>query len=147
MDEIAKTILSAKRKRFLRSHPVFKRYAPVSEAELFHLATRLNFKFTVGLSKWLLLAGYGDIDGTLSFREGCFSIIDGVPLDAHVSFAQDIAGNRYAFNPRNGSVYHIRHPEQLVTLVSDDFPSFLQELIRRDYQLKDWMDSISSTKK
>jgi hypothetical protein len=27
--------------------------------------------------------------------------------------------------------------------VSDDFSSFLQELIRRDYQLQEWMGSIS----
>lgn len=146
MDEIAKTILSAKRRRFLRSRPVFERYAPVSEAELFRLATGLNFKFALGLSKWLLLAGYGDIDETLSFREGCFSVIDGEPLCGLVSFAKDIIGNRYAFNPKDGGIYHISPPEQVATRMSDDFPSFLQELIRRDYQLQEWVDSISSAK-
>ncbi len=142
MDKIANTILSAKRRRFLSSRPVFERYTPVSEAELFRLATGLNFKFALGLSKWLLLAGYGDIDGTLSFREEWFSVINEEPLDGLVSFAQDIVGNRYAFNPKDGSIYYIRHPEQTVARISDDFPSFLQELIRRDYQLKEWMDSM-----
>ena len=145
MDEIAKTILSAKRRRFLSSRPVFKRHAPVSEAELFHLATELNFKFALGLSKWLRMAGYGDIDETLSFREEWFSVINGGALDGLVSFAQDIAGNRYAFNPKNGSIYYIRHPEQAVARISDDFPAFLLELIRRDYRLQEWMGSISST--
>jgi hypothetical protein len=143
MDKIAKTILSAKRRKFLRSRPVFERHAPVSEAELFRLATALNFKFALGLSKWLLLAGYGDIDETLSFREEWFSIIEGA---GHVSFAQDIVGNRYAFNPKDGSIYYIGHPERVAVRVSDDFPSFLQELIRRDYRLKEWMDSISTKK-
>lgn len=147
MDKIAKTILSAKRRKFLRNRPVFERFAPVSEAELFRLATGLNFKFAVGVAKWLLLAGYGDIDNVLIFREECFSIIDGDPLHGHVSFAQDIAGNRYAFNPIDGSIYFIYHPEQAAVRVSDDFSSFLQELIRRDYQLKEWMDSISIAKR
>jgi hypothetical protein len=146
MDEIAKTILSAKRRKFLRSRPVFERYAPVSEAELFHLARGLNFKFAVGLSKWLLLAGYGDIDETLSFRKDWFSVINGEPLDGHVSFAQDIAGNRYAFNPLDGSIYCISPAEQVAVRISDNFPSFLQELIRRDYQLKEWMSGISTAK-
>ena len=146
MDEIAKTILSAKRRKFLRSRPVFERHAPVSEAELFRLATGLNFKFATGLAKWLLLAGYGNIDETLTFREGCFSVIDGEPLCGLVSFAQDVTGNRYAFNPKDGGIYCIRPPEQVAARISDSFPSFMQELIRRDYQLKEWMDSIPVAK-
>jgi len=146
MDEIAKTILSAKRRRFLRSHPVFERHAPVSEADLFRLATGLNFKFALGLSKWLRLAGYGDIDAALIFREDYFSVINGGALDGHVSFAQDTAGNRYAFNPKDGSIYYICHPGQSAARIADDFPSFLQELIRRDYQLKEWMNSLPTSK-
>lgn len=146
MDKIAKTILSAKRRKFLRSRPVFVRSAPVSEAELFHIARKLNFKFALGLSKWLLLAGYGDIDETLGFRKELFSVIDEEPLDGHVAFAQDTAGNRYAFNPKDGSIYFIRHPDQAVVRISDDFTSFLQELIQRDYLLKEWLDSLTSTR-
>ena len=145
MDEIAKTILSAKRRKFLRSRPVFERHAPVSEAELFRLATGLNFKFATGLAKWLLLAGYGNIDETLNFREDCFSIIDGTPCGL-VAFAQDVAGNRYAFNPKDGSIYCICHPEPFTVRIADSFPSFMQELIRRDYQLKEWMTSIPPAK-
>ena len=143
MDEIAKIILSAKRRRFLRSSLVFKRFAPVSEAELFRLAIGLNFKFTLPLSKWLLLAGYGDIDEVLSFREECFSLINGGAPDGYVSFAQDLAGNRYAFSPRNGAIYYVSHPKKDIVKISGDFPSFMQELIRRDYKLKDWMASIT----
>ena len=145
MDEIAKTILSAKRMRFLRSHPVFECHAPVSEAELFHLATGLNFKFSLGLSKWLRLAGYGDIDGALSFREEFFSIINGGVLDGCVRFAQDATGNYYAFNPKNGSIHVISSAKQMAAQISTDFPSFLQELIRRDYHLAEWIDSTPSS--
>jgi len=146
MDEIAKIILSAKRRRFLVSRPVFECSAPVSEAELFRLAKGLNFKFALGLSKWLLLAGYGDIDGTLSFREECFSIIDGEPLKGCVSFAQDSVGNRYAFSPRDGSIYCIYPSERRTARIADDFPSFLRELVQRDYQLKAWVDTLPAAK-
>ena len=143
MDEIAKIILSAKRRRFLRSSPVFKRFSPVSEAELFRMAIGLNFKFTLPLSKWLLLVGYGDIDEALSFREEFFSLINGEAQDGYVSFAQDNAGNRYAFSPKNGAIYYVIHSKKDIVKISGDFSSFMQELIRRDYKLKDWMDSIS----
>lgn len=144
MDEIANTILSAKRRRFLRSHPVFEQHAPTSEARLFHLATSLNFKFSLGLSKWLRLAGYGDIDSTLSFREEFFSIINGGNLDGCVRFAQDTAGNQYAFNPSTGSIHFISLAKQMAAQISTDFPSFMQELIRRDYNLAGWMDTLSA---
>ena len=146
MDKITKTILSAKRKRLLRSRPVFERFAHVSEAELFRLATGLNFKFTLGLSKWLLQAGYGDIDEVLSFREEYFSVINGGVLDGCISFARDSDGNRYAFSPKDGGIYFICESKPAVVRVSDDFPSFLQEFIRRDFQLNDWMGSISIAK-
>mgnify|MGYP005818823251 CR=1 FL=1 len=145
MEEIAQTILSARRRRFLRSQPVFERHAPVSEAELFHLATGLNFKFSLGLSKWLRVAGYGDIDGTLSFREEFFSIIHEGALDGCVKFAQDTAGNYYAFNPGTGGIHFVSAANRASAQISRDFPSFLQELIRRDYHLAEWMGSLPAS--
>lgn len=143
MEEIARIILSAKRRRFLRNHPVFERHATVSEAELFHLATGLNFKFSLGLSKWLRMAGYGDIDGTLSFRQEYFAVIRDGTLSGCVLFAQDAAGNHYAFNPANGSIHFISGGKQFTIQISRDFASFLKELVQRDYQLAEWTDSLS----
>ena len=142
IDEITNTILSAKRRRFLRSQPVFERYAPATEAELYRLATGLNFRFVLGLSKWLRQAGYGDIDGALSFREGYFSVIEGGTQNGYVMFAQDNAGNHYAFNPENGSIHFISHASQHTTQISADFLSFLQELVKRDYQLAEWINTL-----
>jgi hypothetical protein len=142
MDEIIKAILSAKRRRLLRSQPIFECSAPVSEAELFHLATGLNFKFTLGLSKWLRAAGYGDIDHVLSFRKDYFCVLDAAPLAGCVSFARDPSGNRYAFSQKDGSIYCIHAPEQAVARISDDFAAFLGDLVRRDYHLREWMDSL-----
>jgi len=146
MNEIAKTILTAKRRRFLSSRPVFVRFAPASEAELFRIATEMKFKFALGIAQWLRIAGYGDIDETLSFREEFFSVIDAGRLAGHVFFARDSAGNRYAFNPADESIHYVCFPDQASARIADDFHTFLQELVRRDYKLAEWMSNISTTK-
>jgi hypothetical protein len=142
MDEIIKAVLSAKRRRRLRSQPIFECSAPTSETELFHLATGLNFKFVLGLSKWLRRAGFGDIDHTLSIRKDYFSVLDAAPLAGCVAFARDPSGNRYVFSQQDGSIYCIHAPEQAVARISDDFAAFLGELVRRDYHLQEWVDSL-----
>ena len=143
MDEIAKIILSAKRRRFLFSRSIYKLHQATSEAELFRMATALNFKFTLGLSKWLRLAGYGAIDKALVFREEYFSKIDGGPLGSLVSFARDSAGNLFAFSETDGVIYFIHQPELTKIRLADSFTSFFQELVRRDYRLSDWIASIT----
>jgi hypothetical protein len=147
MNEIATEIMSTKRRRFIFSHDVYKCYEPVSEPQLFRLASGLNFRFTLELSKWLLLAGYGDIDGSLSFREEWFAVLKEKHLEGHVSFAQDNVGNCYSFSQKNGSIYHINRLEMEVSYVAGDFASFLIELIRRDYKLVEWMNSLPSSLK
>jgi hypothetical protein len=142
IDEIAKVILAARRKRFLFSRPVFKKNSEVSEAELFHLATRLDFIFIIDLSKWLLQAGYGEIDEALVFHENKFSKIDWEPLQGFVTFAASSSGHQIAFNPEDGSIYSIFAPRHEFARIADDFPSFLQDLVRHDYKLKEWMDIL-----
>jgi hypothetical protein len=142
IDEIAKVILAARRRHLLFSHPVFKRSSAVSEAELFDLAKRLNFKFIVALSRWLLTAGYGEIDGALVFQESKFSIIGWEPLNGFVTFAEDISGHRFAYNPADGSIYCIHPAGHAYVRITDDFPSFLKELIRHDYHVKKWISIL-----
>jgi hypothetical protein len=142
IDEIVKVILVAKRKHFLLSRPLFKQYAPVSEAELFDLANRLHFKFIVELSRWLLMAGYGEIGESLIFQESKFSIIDWEPLQGFVSFAEDITGYRFVFNPNDKSIYCIHPSEHAFVRIADNFSSFLQELIRHDYHIKKWVSTL-----
>ncbi|MBI3902172.1 MAG: SMI1/KNR4 family protein [Nitrosomonadales bacterium] len=145
MDEIAKVILTAKRKRLFMSRPVYKFFAPpITEAELYRLAQELNVRFAVGFSRWLRLAGYGDVDGKLQFRRDFIFVIDWKPLAGCVVFAGDAVGNRYAFDPERGNIYHIRNPGRIVSRMADDFSFFMQELIRRDYQLYEWTESLSA---
>jgi hypothetical protein len=146
IDQISRVILAARRKRFLFSRPVFNRFSSVSEAELFHLATRLDFKFIVDLSRWLLLAGYGEIDGELFFQESKFSIIDWEPLEGFVTFADGVSDRQFAFNPSNGSIYSVYPSNHAFVRIADNFPAFLQELIRHDYKLKGWMDTLQYSK-
>ncbi len=146
IDEIANEILVARRKQFHFSRPAFKRYAPISESELLVLAKRLNFKFIVELSRWLLLAGYGEIAESLIFQESTFSIIDWEPLQGFVSFAEDVYGHRFAFNPNDGSIYCIHQTDHAFVPIADNFPLFLQELIRHDYHVKEWVSALPYSK-
>ncbi len=142
IDELTKVILAAKRKRFPFSRPVFKQSSSVSEAELFHLTKQLDFNFIVDLSRWLRVAGYGEIDGTLRFKESKFSIIDWEPLAGFVTFADDTFGHQYAFNPGNGNIYSIDPANRSYVRIADNFPAFLHELIEHDYNLKEWMAAL-----
>jgi hypothetical protein len=145
IDEVAKVILAARRKHFLFSQPVFKQTTAVSEAGLFYLATRLKFKFIVELSRWLLTAGYGEIDDALVFREDKFSILDWEPLKGFVTFAEDSSGHRFAFDPGGGGIYCIHPAGHSFAHISDDFPSFLQEVIRHDYRINEWVNALPYT--
>ena len=143
IDELAKTVLAARRKRFLFSRPVFRQLAAVSENELLHLAMRLDFKFVTELSRWLLVAGYCEIDDAIIFREDSFSIIDWKPLQGFVAFAESDTGVQFAFDPKDGGIYSIHPAEHAFVCLADNFSSFLQELIRHDYHVNEWMNSLS----
>lgn len=143
MQETVKIILSAKRWHRLHRKPVFHHFADATEMELFLIAKKLNCKLTVGLSKWLRSAGYGDINETLFFREDCLGTINHGTLAGYVTFARDELGNVYAFDPADGAVYYIDQQHRAYARLSNDFLSFLQELIRRDYNLAEWRGSLS----
>lgn len=142
MQDIIKTILAAKRKSFLSSKPIFRFHAPAAEMDLFMTARKLNCKMTNGLSRWLRTAGYGDINETLMFRSDFFSLITEGTLKGHVTFARDELGNTYAFNPKDGSIYLIDHLGESYANIANDFLGFLEELIKRNYDLPQWRESL-----
>ena len=143
MQNTIKTILSAKRKSFLSSKPIFHYHAPATEMDLFMTAKRLDCKLAVGLCQWLRAAGYGDINDTLIFRPEYFSTITHGALTGYITFAHDDVGNAYAFKPREGTIYFISIHESAYARLSDDFLHFMQELIRRDYNLAAWRESLT----
>jgi len=145
MQNTIKTILSAKRKSFLISKPIFHHYAPATEMDLFMMAKKLDCKLLVGLCQWLRAAGYGDINEALIFRPEYFTLIDHGPLSGYVTFARDEVGNVYAFKPGEGSIYFVSHYENAHARMADNFLAFFQELIRRDYNLAAWRENLRIT--
>ncbi len=143
MQETVKIILSAKRWHYLHRKPIFQHFGDATEMDLFRIARRLDCKLTVGLSKWLRSAGYGDINETLFFREECFATIGQGTLAGFVTFARDELGNTYAFDPADGGVYYVNQQAHTYARLSNDFLSFLNELIRRNYDLAEWRNSLS----
>lgn len=146
MKKTIDTVLSAKRKRFLSRKPIYQTSARASEMGLFKVAQQLECKLTLGLSKWLLEAGYGDIDGNLSFREDWFCLVSHPPLSSLVAFAHDNLDNIYAYDPKDDVIYFIAADNSGYARLADDFCSFLNEMIKRDYDLLSWRDSLTLEK-
>jgi hypothetical protein len=144
MQDTVKIILAAKRKHFLQSKPIFHFFAPAAEMDLFMIARKLNFKLSVNLSRWLRAAGYGDINDTLIFRNDFFSTIGEGTLAGCVTFARDELGNSYAFSQKDGGIYFVDRYGDTYARMADDFLPFLQELIRRNYDLPQWRDNLTS---
>ena len=146
MKKTIDTVLTAKRKRFLRRKPIYQTSARASEMGLFRVARQLDCKLTLGLSKWLLEAGDGDIESSLSFREDWFCLLSHPPLSGLVVFAHDNLDNLYAYDPEDDTIYFIAAGNSGYARLADDFCAFLNELIRRDYNLAAWRDSLTLEK-
>lgn len=126
-----------------RRRPVFQAYASVSPTELDDLERKVGISIPASLREWLLAVGYGDIDGELSFRWDWFEPVESGPLKGGVRFAQDILGNFCAFDA-SGRIYFLSRSEPVFALMSKDFAEFLEELVRRDYQLEAWIDTLKT---
>jgi hypothetical protein len=142
MHDMIKTILAAKRRHFLHSKPVFHYFGPATEMELFMTARKLNCKLALNLSRWLRAAGYGDLNGTLSFRHDYFAVVAEGALAGCITFARDELGNTYAFSQEDGVIYYIDRHGDSYARMANDFMAFMLELIQRDYNLAEWRDSL-----
>ncbi|QNM96727.1 SMI1/KNR4 family protein [Chitinimonas koreensis] len=138
---LAKIILAARRRKLFRSAPIFDAHAVVSPDELRYLDSKVGTALPAALRDWLLAVGYGDIDDELSFREAWFAALETGPLQGSATFAQDTLGNFYAFDAA-GRIYFLARSEPAFTVVAENFSVFVEELIRRDYKLGEWMDAV-----
>ena len=145
IDELAKTVLSASRKGLFRKKPVFKAHATVSPEELGRLEKKVGIPVPTSLRDWLLAVGYGDIDEEMSFREEWFAPIEKGQLKGGVRFAQDVLGNFYAFDSP-GRIYFLSRSEPVFAPMSKDFLEFAGELVRRDYKLGAWIETLETQK-
>lgn len=138
IDALAKILLSTSRKS-----PVFEPHRKISADDLDILHRNIGIPIPDDLREWLLAVGYGDIGEEISFREEWFAAIESGQLKGGAIFAQDILGNFYAFDSL-GKIYYFPRSQPLFAIMSESFLEFVEELIRRDYRLIDWSDSLET---
>jgi hypothetical protein len=143
INDLAKTLLSANRKGLIRSKPIFKPYAATSADELSHIQEDIGTPIPNELRDWLLAIGYGDIDDELSFRKDWLVKIESGQLKGSARFAQDVLGNFYGFDS-SGRIFYLCRSEPVFAEVSKDFLEFINELVRRDYKLVDWINTLET---
>ena len=141
MREIAQRLLSAHRKGFLRSRPVFAHHAPAS-ADITDLEKRVGRGLPEDLKSWLILVGFGDIDEALSLRNEWIQPVDQGELRGGFLFAQDELGNFYACAPHNGRIVFFSRSEAAHAVLAPSFRAFMEELERRDYTIIDWVSAV-----
>jgi hypothetical protein len=143
IDKLTQTVLAGARRGFLRSKPIFKPYAATSAIAISKIEEELGTPLPDDLRNWLLRVGYGDIDEELSFRRDWLASIEKGQLKGGAQFAQDILGNFYAFDS-SGRIFYLCRSEPVFAVMSNNFLEFIDELIRRDYKLVDWVDSLKT---
>ena len=139
--ELAKTVLSARRKVFFQQKPIFEAYQSLAPGELDALARKIGAPIPDDLQVWLLATGYGDVGGELSFRGDWIAPIEKGQLKGGVIFAQDILGNFYAFDV-HGCIYYLSRSQPAFARMSEDFIEFIEALIDRDYRVIDWTETL-----
>lgn len=138
MKELVNSVLSARKKAYLGSVPVYERYA---EYDLHKVKASVGVDLPSSLSYSLSEAGYGGIR-ELSFREEWFSVIDRGELEGHIIFAQDDVGNFYSFCTEIGLIHYICRVEPEYACIANTFSDFLRELVVREYRLREWYEGL-----
>jgi hypothetical protein len=144
IDMLAKTVLSASKKSFFRPKPIFKAYAKTSAEELMAVEKESAVMLPDDLKRWLLTVGYGDVADELSFRKDWLAVINRGKFRGSMIFAQDILGNFYAFDSKSDHIYYLSRSEQVFARMSENFLMFMTELVRRDYKLVAWTETLES---
>ena len=143
-DLLVKTVHSAARKGYFRQRRIFKPYRTASPGELDAVeCKKIGIAVPSDLRRWILMLGYGDIDEDLSFREEWFVAIESGELKGGALFAQDTLGNFYGFDVY-GCIYFFSRSEPVFSKLSDSFSDFIEELVRRDYRILDWVDALAT---
>lgn len=109
------------------------------------LEEEIGATLPIDLRNWLLALGYGDIDEELSFRREWLANIESGQLKGNARFAQDVLGNFYAFDS-SGCIFFLSRSEPVFAAMSKSFLGFIEELVRRDYKLVDWVNTLETQK-
>jgi hypothetical protein len=142
MHKLVDRLLAARRKSWFGARPLFEPYAAVSTNDISRIEARLGCQLPADLKAWLLLAGFGDIGGALSFRDEWIQPIEEGQLRGGFRFAQDELGNFLGAPCTGSAVAFLSRSEHGYAVLSPTFEAFLQELERRDYEIMDWVQSV-----
>ena len=142
MRNLVARVLAKTRKRWFKTRPIFEAYKPVPPAELERIEQKVGTVLPADMKEWLLSAGYGDIDESLSFRYEWFSQVEQGDLRGAVRFAQDELGNFYAYSPKDGNIVFFSRSSPEYAAVAPSFLAFMEELERRDFRIETWMASL-----
>ena len=143
MRELAERLLNRSEKIWLRAKPLFEPYRQVSETDIALAEEKIGAALPADLRDWLLLAGYGDIDGNLSFRFEWLSRVEQGRRGGALLFAQDILGNFYAYAETDGSIVFFSRSAPEYAVLAPSFRTFMEELERRDYKIMEWVESLA----
>jgi hypothetical protein len=146
IDSLAKTVLAATRKGFFRQKPVFMPHSRASSDELLALEKGMGVVMPDDLRAWLVAVGYGDLSDQLSFRKEWIAPIEIGQLKGGARFAQDVLGNFYAFGSSGGTIYYLARSEAVFAPIATSFLGFIEELVRRDYDLANWIGTLETQK-
>lgn len=142
MRELADRFLAARRQGRFGSRPVFELYKHPSQADLAKVEERIGRRLPSDLKSWLLIAGYGDIDRVLSFRDDWLQPIQEGEHKSGFLFAQDELGSFYGLSSADEQVVFFPRAERSCAVIAPSFEAMLIELERRDYRILQWMDSV-----
>ena len=143
MYAFAERLKARSRKGWLRTRPLFQRYAPVALADLVGIESEISTGLPNDLREWLLEVGYGDINENLSFRQEWFRPVEQGHLRGAIVFAQDGLGNFYAFSPADESIIFFSRSAPEYAILAPSFRSFVEQLERRDFKLNQWTDALA----
>lgn len=79
--------------------PVFRAHTPASDTDIEEVERLIGQSLPDDLRLWLIAAGFGEIDDSLSFRKAWFALIEAGQAQGGFLFAQDELGSVYGCAP------------------------------------------------
>ena len=144
MEAFVERLLTASRKTLFRTKAIFEPYRAVEESDIAAIERIVAVSLPSSMRQWLLRAGFGDLNGELSFRAEWFSVIDRGQLQGHVIFAQDQSGNFYAFSPSSGIIHFIDRSASEYAEIAGNFDEFMEGFESHGFELQDWPNSLNA---
>ena len=143
--------MAAKRKRLLfGTRPVYSAGKPNTSCGLSECEEEFSFRFPEEIRAFLLMLGAGSTeDFTIFHAEQIYPFDqDNGPIEHFVTFATDVLGNFYAFNPRSNSpseIYYCSHDPLGYAKLAPDIASFLKTFVENEFNNLELTEKLELT--